>query len=333
MPHVLAGALAALALAASAPVVDPPAPAAGGAHGASGRVALGSPGAALQELAEGALAPAPDKVIRRTRYYGTVTIDHRAHLARRTRCASCHGPGPVSKLELPPRVAHERCVGCHRQEARGPTGCKECHVVAPAAPPVQVAEGAAEAPAGPGAPALVASHEASPGGGPAPAPAARATPEAVPATLAAPTELADPSAFTQVLSAGYSLQGGSRDAGPGGLSVAFTARSERLVVLLSVDQGDGTVGLLGAGALLPLGASWRAMALGVGGIDARQRPELTVLPAVGVRVGVEWAARRLCLGAAVTGLADLGHGTSATGQPIGGLSVLATVSAGLVLGR
>jgi hypothetical protein len=75
-----------------------------------------------------ALPRPPDKVVRTTRYFGVVVVDHRAHLARRSPCRSCHGEGAVGKLVLPPRIAHERCLGCHWEKARGPTHCHECHL-------------------------------------------------------------------------------------------------------------------------------------------------------------------------------------------------------------
>src|SRR5512133_2102318 len=74
-----------------------------------------------------ALPPAPQLVVLQTSYYGTITLDHPAHLARRISCKKCHGPGPVRKIEFTPRVAHERCVDCHRVAARGPTQCHGCH--------------------------------------------------------------------------------------------------------------------------------------------------------------------------------------------------------------
>ena len=86
---------------------------------------------ALRDAALGTLAPAPEKVVRVTRSFGTVTIDHRAHLARKAHCADCHGKGPVTKIEFTPRLAHDRCIGCHREQKRGPMSCRECHEVKP----------------------------------------------------------------------------------------------------------------------------------------------------------------------------------------------------------
>lgn len=75
----------------------------------------------------GPLPPAPERV-RFEGAYGTVTLDHRAHLAARVRCARCHGPGRIGPLlPLDKQLAHYTCVRCHREEARGPTACAGCH--------------------------------------------------------------------------------------------------------------------------------------------------------------------------------------------------------------
>ncbi|HEY6003699.1 MAG TPA: cytochrome c3 family protein, partial [Anaeromyxobacter sp.] len=89
----------------------------------------------LREMLPAALPPPPDRVYLETRSYGTVMVDHRAHLARRVACRACHGAGPVSRIELTPRSAHESCRACHVTASRGPTSCRDCHVQ-PAEPPV-----------------------------------------------------------------------------------------------------------------------------------------------------------------------------------------------------
>ena len=81
-----------------------------------------------------ALPPAPQVVTLQTGYYGTMSIDHRAPLARKISCKMCHGPGQVGKIAFTPRIAHDRCVECHRVEARGPTACNGCHVKPPLRP-------------------------------------------------------------------------------------------------------------------------------------------------------------------------------------------------------
>jgi DnaJ-class molecular chaperone len=81
----------------------------------------------LLATAPGALPSAPHRVVFKNAK-GDVTLDHEAHLARRTRCATCHGPGVVAKIEgFEMQRAHLVCVGCHRNNARGPILCKDCH--------------------------------------------------------------------------------------------------------------------------------------------------------------------------------------------------------------
>src|SRR5512134_861710 len=112
---------------------------------------------AVIALALSALPPPPETVVFETKMYGTVTLDHRAHLARRVACRSCHGEGPVRKLagSFGPKVAHDRCRGCHLEISRGPTDCRGCHVKPPP-PPVEVAA----APLEEKAVVTVASHQA-----------------------------------------------------------------------------------------------------------------------------------------------------------------------------
>ena len=75
----------------------------------------------------GVLPPPPHKVVLKNAK-GDVTLDHLAHNARRTPCASCHGPGVVGKIEgFDKQRAHTICFGCHREQARGPRVCSGCH--------------------------------------------------------------------------------------------------------------------------------------------------------------------------------------------------------------
>src|SRR5690242_1754647 len=67
----------------------------------------------MTDIVFGALSPAPDRVYLETRSFGTVMVDHRAHLARRVACKACHGPGPVSQIEFTPKSAHDSCRACH----------------------------------------------------------------------------------------------------------------------------------------------------------------------------------------------------------------------------
>ena len=103
--------------------------------------------ALLVASAHAALPTPPQKVVFKNRK-GDVTLDHTAHLSRRARCATCHGPGVVAKIEgFEMQRAHLVCVGCHRENARGPILCKDCHGGGPAAVPAS--EAAAGAPGEP----------------------------------------------------------------------------------------------------------------------------------------------------------------------------------------
>jgi hypothetical protein len=83
--------------------------------------------AILVAFAAGALPEAPQKV-KYTLDKGDVTFDHAAHVARREPCRTCHGGGPVQKIELEHKSAHTLCVGCHLRLQTGPKACGACHV-------------------------------------------------------------------------------------------------------------------------------------------------------------------------------------------------------------
>lgn len=332
MPLSLVATLSALALAAGGPPQQAVRDAALSAssqvpeHGVLEETLSASGGVdALRDSALGTLAPAPDKVVRTTRSFGTVTIDHRAHLARKAHCADCHGKGPVTKIELTPRVAHDRCIGCHREQQRGPMSCRECHEVKPPPPAATTLAQAAEAPAG--------KAEAKPGApsAPAPAAAAPARPTPAPAALAAAAEFEGPPerehGFTRVLSAGFTGLSASGQGASGGPAFYFTARQDGYLLSVSVETPGRTLGLVGAGAVMRLHRRFNALALGVGGFDAAQSPSLAMMPALGGRVGVEWLGDRSNVGLCVTGLSDLTRRTDATGGTVGGftLSFAATV--------
>ena len=48
-----------------------------------------------------------------------------------TRCSACHqdsfNPERPQRMGLK-GVYHQQCISCHREEAQGPVGCKECHL-------------------------------------------------------------------------------------------------------------------------------------------------------------------------------------------------------------
>lgn len=78
-------------------------------------------------VAVGALADPPETVVLEGRSRAVV-FHHRAHVARRIACRTCHGEGVITKIgHLGMTAGHERCRGCHEQAQRGPTACAGCH--------------------------------------------------------------------------------------------------------------------------------------------------------------------------------------------------------------
>jgi hypothetical protein len=144
--------------------------AAGAADGE--RLAGVLPLAPVQELATSALPTPPATVERVTERYGTVTIDHQHHLEVRASCKGCHGPGRIGPIVFTSQVAHERCIGCHKERQRGPTSCALCHVRTspaaalaapePAATPATPAASPAAAALAPAAPAQADPAQAGP---------------------------------------------------------------------------------------------------------------------------------------------------------------------------
>jgi hypothetical protein len=279
-----------------------------------GRLA-GIPGVELGGLLPGALPPPPTTVIRETRYYGTVTVDHRAHLARRASCRSCHGPGPVTKLTFTPKVAHERCVGCHQTLAKGPEKCQGCHVQPP--PPAQLAASEEKKPEVRAEP---------PGPDPANVAAALAAADTAASGPSSGVFAFDP--FQRYLELGLAAGRGQ------GFSVRLASHESNLVLTQSVDYQVGrgetrTFSLLGAG-LSHLGRgriSFEGVALA--GADVVTRPGVGVLPALGARVGAEFRpdhgfVQRVSL--SFTGVADLSR--HASGQEVRAFTLYGTLATG-----
>lgn len=286
----------------------------------------GRPGGALvagpvrpaleQELLQ-ALPPAPETAVRVTKRYGTVTIDHRRHLEVRASCRGCHGQGVVSKITFTPQLAHERCIGCHRQRTRGPTDCAACHVrTLPSTPSLQVVQPSETKPA----PASASPPTAEPAGA------------AVAAAPAPAVELASGGA-APTLEVGCA-------AGPGfGPALKVTSRHHAFVGSYSFERLDDAhaarmLVLLGFGLWRPVHERVALHALGVGGLDAEERPRLGVLPAVGARASVEWRPPRAWLfrtvNLSVTGLADVPL-ARAFGHHSGGARVFVTLATGVAL--
>lgn len=304
MAPPLAALLAAIALSAAA---EP--------EGA--RVATVDPRGPLEDLALGSLPPPPAVVVRETRYYGNVTIDHRAHLARRAACRSCHGPGPVTKLSFTPKVAHERCIGCHKEEAKGPVACQGCHVkAAPKAPPQALAVAPPTAPPPPPGP----------------------NPANVASALAALEASAPPPGAPGAGTLQRSLEVGLAAADGTGPAVRLAFHQDRVLVTQSFDRRASadearTSGLLGAGLSRPLGGRFALEALALGGFEVVERPVVALLPALGARAGVEWCPNLRFLrsvNASVTAVVDLAT-RRAGDREVGGAAVYGTVSTGFAI--
>ncbi len=75
-----------------------------------------------------AALPTPPTTVKYAVLRGDVTFDHAGHVARREKCRTCHGDGPVQKIELGKQKAHVLCVGCHAGKRAGPKACDGCHV-------------------------------------------------------------------------------------------------------------------------------------------------------------------------------------------------------------
>jgi hypothetical protein len=244
------------------------------------------------------LPPAPKKVVLETSYFGNVTVDHEAHLKRGFHCTACHDPGRVKKIAFTPKIAHDRCRGCHVELAKGPTDCRSCHVLPP--PPQPTAVAAAPAPGGIAAP-------------PGPPPAPRSSYLAL-----APSEL-------ESAHPGFrrNLQVGAAAGTVYGLSARLVSRQGPWVMShdlsrLSSSGPTRTLLLVGGGSNLPIPVPRlvELSAEGVAGFDVLERPSVLLRPAVGARVAAEWTPPllgRFPLHVALTGLVDLFQGGLSSG--------------------
>lgn len=291
------------------------------------------------EVVEQAMPTPPDKVVLKTSYYGTVTVDHTAHLARKARCRDCHGPGPVTAIEFTPKLAHDRCRGCHTEIKKGPTDCKGCHVLPPEGPST-LATAAAPAAAATAAAGGAAAPQAKvvPGGqaaagtsgdvagfhtivaqpvGPIDGLAPGAAAGAPVAAVVASAELTEPEPDPNQLR--RAIQLGAAGGDGFGFSARISSRQGRVFLTQGFDRLSGqdstrTTVLLGAGAQLPvpLPRTLQWVAEGVVGVDAVEKPLVHVMAALGGRVGLEWTpvwAQGFSGLFSVTGLMDLGQGS------------------------
>jgi hypothetical protein len=281
-------------------------------------VALGAlPAEQLEDVVLEALPPAPSIVVRETRYYGTVTIDHRAHLARRAACKTCHDPGPIRKLTFTPKVAHDRCIGCHTQVAKGPTNCQGCHVKPPPAPAPVVAAAA---------PVAQERTEACPD--PKNLSAAFAAFDSPRARESGGVVGKEP--FHRWLEVG--LAAGSSP----GVSVRVAHHQNFLVVTQSVERlmssdEARTLALLGAGISRPIHSQVALEAVGLAGLDAVDKPDLALIPAVGARAGIQWRPGLRFfkqVTTSVTGVYDLSTRSTRDDREVGGFTIYGTVATG-----
>jgi hypothetical protein len=264
-----------------------------------------------------ALAPAPTTIVRQTKYFGTVTIDHRAHLARKAHCKACHGTGAITKMALGPKLAHERCIGCHAAKDKGPTACNGCHVRPPPPAPTtelaSVSEGGAAAAPKPREP-NAANVSAALAAFDTPRPAVEARRE-----------------FRTAVEVGLAASHGY------GASVRLTSRQEFFVLSQSIEQLRAndearTLGLVGAGVSHAVHPRLTVDTVGLVGFDVFDKPVVALFPALGLRTGIEWRSRDRFiqqLTCSVTGVVDIGHRSA--GQEIGGGALYVTLGTGFRL--
>jgi hypothetical protein len=284
-----------------------------------------------------ALPPAPEKVVLDPGYFGAVTLDHRAHLARRATCKACHGPGPVTKLgRLPPARAHQACRGCHQELAKGPTECRGCHLVKPPVPETAIAA------AGDGSSATGPAGEAAPGGSEGAAhPAEASGPPARRFASEAPDAEPEYLALRRTLHAGMSVVSAEGGAPAAGFTAGVTLQQDGFVMSNSFEwSGSGrrsrTLGLLGGGVVLPVREHLNGHLLGVGGFDFSQGSLANVVPAAGARTSLEWTGgapwlRSLQL--SLTAMVDLARHRDRPESEARGFVLSAGIAAGVEPGR
>jgi hypothetical protein len=296
--------------------------------------ALEAPAREIQDTNTGALPPAPEKAVLETQTFGTITLDHSAHLARKTSCKACHNPGPVGKLgRLLPKVAHGRCVSCHEKAEAGPTACRDCHVKPAPAPDPEIIEASTPDPAAGGVVPTADMNRTAAG-----APVLTAALEAELAAIRTrDIEERVRNPFQRVLGIGFSVVGGGGRGVSTGPAIYMSTREGRVLLLYALEHGsspggDRTLGLLGAGITQPVGGRWNVQALLTGGFDATESPT-NFSPNVGVRTGIEWLGRRTSLGVAATLATDLTSGIDRFGQQTGGVTYSISANIGYVISK
>lgn len=61
---------------------------------------------------------------------GAVTFNHKTHAA--LKCTQCHAEeagGDIAGIgkDMDKEKAHAACLGCHKEQAKGPQKCADCH--------------------------------------------------------------------------------------------------------------------------------------------------------------------------------------------------------------
>jgi hypothetical protein len=316
-----------------------------------------------------ALPPAPEKVTLTTRMFGTVDVPHKTHLELRIKCKSCHGSGPVGKIDFEtPKVAHDACVGCHKAEQAGPTGCRDCHAVPnkpdasaiaasqspepplvdvptanprPAAPAAAVvAQPALSTPAANASASPVVVSLPAPPPPPALASESGAEPLASGPIIARPRRLED-AGFTRSVEVGFITLSESGQGLVVGPALNVKAQDGRAVFVHSLASAGGskrghTLALLGGGLVTRVADGWNVSAMGLGGLDAAYRTT-QLFPALGLRLDVDWAARGArvfqAFSLSFTFVADVTRPRDEFGERVGGVLYGVTLTGAMRKGR
>jgi hypothetical protein len=316
-----------------------------------------------------ALPPAPEKVTLTTRMFGTVDVPHKTHLELRIKCKSCHGSGPVGKIDFEtPKVAHDACVGCHKAEQAGPTGCRDCHAVPnkpdasaiaasqspepplvdvptanprPAAPAAAVvAQPALSTPAANASASPVVVSLPAPPPPPALASESGAEPLASGPIIARPRRLED-AGFTRSVEVGFITLSESGQGLVVGPALNVKAQDGRTVFVHSLASAGGskrghTLALLGGGLVTRVADGWNVSAMGLGGLDAAYRTT-QLFPALGLRLDVDWAARGArvfqAFSLSFTFVADVTRPRDEFGERVGGVLYGVTLTGAMRKGR
>jgi hypothetical protein len=136
------------------------------------------------------------------------------------------------------------------------------------------------------------------------------------------------------------VRGGADQSAIFGPSFELTSRIGRAVIVHHVESAGGLRGgrtllMVGGGAVLPMRPRLALLVVGTGGLEGLGS-DARLLPAAGVRVGLQWtrAVPHVdLLSLNLTGISDLVRQHDSRGEQIGDLTFSLGVSAGFGLGR